>query len=350
MQTLRELFTKLPIIKHDDKILLLTHTDLDGEGAVILLNSLFENVTVKRCSNAVMDKEIRNAIQPEIINNYDKIVICDISCTKETADLIRYNPYMDKIILIDHHKTAMYLNNYPFAVVYSDMVSDSFRADIYYDENDWPNAHSSATGLLYDYLDITGHTARFGNRYLARLFTHLVSCYDTWDWVNIFNKTETAPIALNNLFHIYGHKLFDEHMIDKLTDKKATDLIDETDTLLLKIDQYKREETIEKASKSIKTGILTIDNKTYSIAICFINEHMNSVFEYMKTEYPDTDIQIIITPRSINMRTAKNDIDISVIAKQAGGGGHPQASGITIDYRDQMDFIANAMNATITLD
>ena len=49
------------------------------------------------------------------------------------------------------------------------------------------------------------------------------------------------------------------------------------------------------------------------------------------------------------MRTAKNDIDISVIAKQAGGGGHPQASGITIDYHDQMDFIANAMNAAITL-
>ena len=52
---------KIKNINVDSKILLLTHNDLDGEGASIIMKYFFHNVEVRHCSNSKMDEEINNA-------------------------------------------------------------------------------------------------------------------------------------------------------------------------------------------------------------------------------------------------------------------------------------------------
>jgi len=296
-----------------------------------------------------MDSEIKNAISEKTAKTFDAIVICDISPSEETAELIEENPYNQKIILIDHHASAMWLNKYNWAVVTDKIPSDSDRNSFYIDDNAVKNAHTSATGLLYDYLDITGHTVKFKNKALALCMTHTISAYDCWDWVNIFNSAKSYK-SFNNLFYIYGNEIFEKKMIKKLKSEN-TELLDETDKMFLQIDEKKRNASLELIKPSIKKGKITIDDKTYSITITAnASNCIPDTFAYMREQYPDADIHFIITTYSIAMRTNKPDIDLSVIAKRFGGGGHPGAAGIPIELTKQLDIVSNIMSANINID
>lgn len=346
MKTLRELFDKLPNVDKTANILVLTHTDLDGEGIALLFSLLFENITIKHCSNAVMDKEIRDAAT-SAFSSYDYIFACDISCTETTAEIIEDYGNRNRLIIIDHHKTADFLNKYDWAVVYPDMVSDSFRASLY---TDVAAGHSSATGLLFDYFDIKGHTARLKNIQFTRAVVETISAYDTWDWVNCFSSNPRYK-AFNDLYFAYGEEIFEQVMIQRLNacDPRGFEFFSSQDKLILAIEANKQKAAVEKVKDSIKTGILTIDDREYAIAICFTAECIPSVFAYMRDTYKDSDINIIITPRTISMRTDKPNVDVSAIAKKFNGGGHTGAAGFTLDLTKQLNFIANSMDAKIYL-
>lgn len=326
--TREHLFSRLKQIPtNPEKVLVLTHTDLDGAGAVVLVPIAFPNATVdiKHCNNNEMSDEILKAIKEES-DRYDLILASDISLTTvaaEEADLYIKNNFL----LFDHHPTAEHLNKYNWACVYGGKIEDSARA-VYYDlADDW---HTSATGLLYDYFAYKelGFTLKYPK---LIYFAFAVSAYDTWDWKTTNCKKDLIK-DLNTLCFIYGLDRFERSM--RLRIVSDEELILPIDRVLFELEQDRVDRYIDRLKDNVMIGALEVLEKTYSYAGCISTDYVGLVFEYLRETYPNYDLLIVNTGTSISMRT-NTGIDLAVIAKHFNGGGHTAAGGFPIKLEDR---------------
>lgn len=344
------IFNKLPSLSLSDNVLLLTHTDMDGSGPAVLLSMILKNLTVVHCPNSSMSETIKNnIINNDYADRYNKIIVCDISCSAEDAEIIDTNKNSEKLILLDHHKTAMSLNKYNWAVIEPDYVQGSTR---YTNNNIIAMTHSSGTSLIFDYLCCK--TDEYGRCLIKNLsdkiqpivkdFVNIVTEYDTWDWVNVFNKKPDCE-TLSTLFSIYRSEIFEQIMIDHLNSGM---IISDQDRMLLRIEASKIDEHLKCIQRYLKpaTLSLTTNNETitYSMIYCICNKYMPQTFDLMKTSYPDTDIYVINYGLGVSVRTTKSDIDVSQIVSMFGGGGHIGAGGFPIPAEKQKAYLASAFS------
>lgn len=329
---------KIKNINVDSKILLLTHNDLDGEGASIIMKYFFHNVEVRYCSNSKMDEEINNACVKEY-KKYDYIFIIDISCKENTAEYINnHRNIANKVILLDHHITAMNLNKYDFCSLWGDNPEDGFSHKYFKNKN--INGHASGTTLLLDFLYYNGIPDRVYEN--IDKFAFNIGIYDTWDWVKIFNKV-IFPKELNKLFDLYGCQKFEENILEKLNNNISDFNLDNIDRMLLDIDNLKCEEYIERKAKGFRERVVTINNEDYKICIGIGEQYLDELFDKMEEYYPLVDFYAIYTGFGISLRSRENalhkePIDVSKIAKYLGGGGHKEAAGIKISQNILNDF------------
>ena len=346
--TKNDLFDKLPAPDVNAKILVLTHTDLDGSGCNLLLKSVFKNITTKYCSNGVMSYEIKNAIcNPDISKDYDYIFATDISCNDNDAEKIQANPNHTKLIILDHHCSAESLNQYNWACIHSALVDDSFRKALYPIDT---KGLSSGTSLVYDYLEHKGYLANlFSDEKinLIKEFVHIVASYDTWDWVYVFNsEKEYNNMAV--LFDIYRSEYFEKTMMEKWNEGVSN--FNDKDEFLLEIEQIRINAYIENVQKGYHTGNLHLGEKWYSTVFCCSDKYMAETFEHMKMTYPDYDIYIINYGSGLSFRAVKPEINIGEIMKPLGGGGHAGAGGIKIDINNQVELIEKTLDSKLYVD
>lgn len=337
-------FKNLITPNHNDKILLLTHNDADGSGASIVIKSIFPNVTTKHCTNSNMSYEIKNAVCNES-DNYDFIFACDISCNEDDATIIQSDPNHKKLLILDHHITAEHLNKYSWAFIESNIIDDS-RLTAYYPNNIL--GKSSGASLMFDYMDYNGFTKHVKNIYLLIEIVHLIAAYDTWDWVNVFEK-DIIFEQFNILFNIYKPDMFEEKMLEHIN-SSSTSVFDETDKLLLKIENNRINDYLSNIQKSFTTGNMMLAEKYHSIVFCTTDNYLSQTFELMKTQYPDYDIYLINYGTGIALRATKPDINVGKIAKMFGGGGHPGASGLKIPFEYQKELIEKTFSSTLYVD
>ena len=179
----KEAFSKLVKPNILDSVLLLTHVDMDAAGAEILCKWVFQDLTVVHLGNTKMSQGILDYVKDNAENRqYDLIIIDDISCSIEVADEIDRIKDNMKIVLLDHHDTAIDLNKYNWALVCSGLLEDSFMSSKYTNIN---RAHSSGASLMYDYLEY--NELLEGTSFLKELI-HLIAAYDTWDWYDSCDK------------------------------------------------------------------------------------------------------------------------------------------------------------------
>lgn len=356
-----EIFSKLPKISPSMKnILLLTHTDLDGAGAYILLKAIANkaNIEVQHCNNGVMSSVIRNCVtKNDIALKYDLIIACDISCNIADAGFIDGDANKYKFVLLDHHDTALALNQYDWACVQPHVPEDSFRVRYYKDENGNlnPNAHSSGTSLMYDYLEYCGLIGdMFYSEYeLLQYFTHMTAAYDTWDWVEIFGKKAPDPYKLNKLFTTMGITKFEENMVLKMANAFSSttpsqQIFDQTAELIMSIEEEKIKTHLESTRKSLINDMITLDNKTYSMVYCYTGRYFPETFDMMMEEYPFSQLYAINYGSGISLRTRDQDIHIGKLLENIGGGGHAGAGGAKIHLDLQRRYMMQALQAEIT--
>ena len=354
-----ETFNKLPkIATTNSKILLLTHTDMDGSGPVVILNSIFDNVYVKHLTNALMSESIKNIVlgQDDKIDTdyYDYIIVCDISCNADDAALINNSPNKKKLIILDHHVTAEHLNQYDWACIIPDNIDDSFRLSRY-PKKIFEKLNESGTSLLYDYLIYCGFVTINRSEFkLLNDFVDYVALYDTWNWNDLaddFKNTilahnNTNPYKLNKLFEIYGFKRFEKNFVDKIK-KHETKLFNNLDTTLLDIDDSKCKHYVNRKSKSMRIGEMSFNGTSYSIAYVYADQYLAEVFEMMDEENPSVDILAINTGSGVSLRS-RNDADVSLIAIALGGGGHKNAAGFPISDSNRLQFMETLFNTSIS--
>jgi oligoribonuclease NrnB/cAMP/cGMP phosphodiesterase (DHH superfamily) len=360
------LFKKLLKPKKNSKVLLLTHTDMDAAGAEIAVRAAFNNVDVKHCSNSTMSEDICiNIITDEIASKYDLIFVCDISIGEaDTAyiNAINLSENHNKVVLLDHHISATHLNKQDWAVVEPMIVTDSLTVSEFiqnidkeklmnepgYNEEVWRNlmndrdkldellyktgAHSSGTSLMFDYLEYNGmYDGKHINKQFLIEIVHMIQAYDTWDWFYIYGQNEKYR-TIDTLCDIYGLGRFVKNFMKRVKGHEPAVIFNETDKLLLDIEQDK----IDRYKEMILRKIVTCDvqligkGKKYSMAYCYTGERLSETFEVMKEKFPEIDIYAINFGEGVSFRTSKEDINLGMLCKAYGGGGHQGAAGFRV--------------------
>ena len=339
------------------KVLLLTHIDADGSGASIVFRAVFDDITVRYCSNGFMSENIRKAVCEEA-DKYDYIIACDISCNAEDAEAIDRSNGKKKFVLLDHHISAIDLNKYDWAIVKPEITVGSFRhLHSYNTTHMLKDGHSSGASLAYDFAEYAGlipakskysqSPALERSIYTLQELVTLIAGYDTWDWVNLFNKDREYK-DINTLFGIYGQEMFEERFLNKVLG--GEDIFDETDYLLLKIESEKINSYLKRTEKGFKTGTLTSGDTEYSAVFVSANDYLADVFARMQEVYPGYDLYVASYGTGISVRATKPEINVGEIVKKVGGGGHAGAGGIKIKQDIILNLIGNTIGMTLTVD
>lgn len=318
------------------KIKLFTHTDLDGIGCAVLAYLAFgkENVDVEYCDYKNVDEKVREFY----LHNdtaYDAIYITDISLKEETAGDIDRWIDIDKVELLDHHATALWMNKYDWCDV---------KVEVY-------GIKTSGTQQFYDrlmcceYLDCNDSNLKH-----IRRFVEIVRDYDTWRWKEELGEAGLVCKQLNDLFHIYGRYVFIDWVIDKI--KLPSHLFDfpafdGADKLLLEQKQKDIDTYIDIKNKQLN---ICIDKFGHLYGVVFAERYFSELGNRLSELYPDLEYiaMIDICSGTVSYRTVHEGIDLGgEIAHSFGGGGHKKAAGSTFDKNDVQIAVMEKIFATV---
>jgi oligoribonuclease NrnB/cAMP/cGMP phosphodiesterase (DHH superfamily) len=314
------------------KIKLFTHTDLDGISCGILAKLAFkENVDIEYCNYDTIDKKVSDFFFSDEALNYICIFITDISIKEELANeidnCIKGTTCLPKVILLDHHKTAEYLNKFKWAKVTENTTLinkfGSFGKPI--EEKTCGTYEFFIYLIKNDFLDTNIPAMETTSReYFNKLvnFVDLVRQYDTWLWNTKYNNI--IPKQLNDLSYIYGRDRFIEMMIKKLQ-PISEPLFSDMDMLMLELTQEKIDRYIESKQKQIiEKNILN-----FNVGVVFAEQYHSELGNALATNNPHLDFIVLINPSvSVSYRSISDKIDLGKdIASVYGGGGHIRAAG-----------------------
>lgn len=287
-------------------IKLITHTDLDGIGCEILGRLLFEDdIDVSRCGY----NNVNDVVEQTILNHkhYEKIIITDISVNETVANDLDY--ISNKVMLLDHHSSALFLNKYTFATI----------KETYY------KGKTCGTQLLYNCFENSSKTDKLSN------FVEMVRRYDTWEWKDKYN--DEMPKRLNDLLYIMGKDKFVDLIINKV--KSDEDLFDDTINMILDLRQNEINEYVKNKNKIL----INHEILGYKAGVVFADNFISELGGMLGEMHPELDFIAIINQQTISYRTIKDGVNLSKIAEHFGGGGHPKASGSQISKNDVNRFI-----------
>ena len=298
-------------------IKLFTHTDLDGVSCEILGKIAFEkDIDVVRCNYGDIDAKVEEFINST--EEYDKLFITDISVNKEIADKLL--SISDKVILLDHHKTALWLNEYPYALVQVEDESVRKMCGAY---------------LFYEYLK--KNHKEFDDTPALKLFIDYVRMYDTWEWKEKYDNI--IPKRLNDLMYMDGPNEFIDKMVYRLGNNLF--IFDDTDLMKLQIEQTYINSYITQKNETLMINDSLFPGHT--VGITFADKYISELGNKLCELHPELDFVVLInvSTLTVSYRTIKDDLDLSDIAKGFGGGGHPKASGSRFDASIVNDMLNN---------
>ena len=297
-------------------IMHLSHDDLDGVACIILSRLAFgDNVTYKMCKNGTIDDTVKKLLENDSM--YDEVHLTDISVSYPLAGMIKEQ--RSNYRLFDHHKTALPLNDF-----------DWCHVDVY--QGVGADEHlTCGAELYYHWLIRNGHLAR--TRGLDN-FVQAVRDYDTWRWVELGEYGHLSE-NLNILLTEYGQEKFIDWFYYMLQNGPL--IISSEDEAI--IAAYKRREAraIEQKDKEMRRIIF--NEKT--IGVIYAEEHINIIGNTLCRRHPEIDCVALISCGSniISFRSIKDDMDVSILAKMFGGGGHRLAAGAPLKETTPIDML-----------
>lgn len=330
-------FKKLPKrLQNYEQIHLITHTDLDGVGPSIVLRAF----GITHSPYYVETRKVDEVVQERLLelNDHELLIITDLSVNEETADMIEkvnHKPDGRFVVLLDHHASAVALNNFEWATVLP-AVNDikmsattlMFKALKEADYEISPIFHS-LDEEIDEIEQIPEYSIIEKEMFFDRL-AHLVEdirLYDTWDW-NVLSIQEAAD--LNTIFYARRRHEFIHARLDYLLNGQ---LFTPEDTAYLEFSKDELRKILKKKSKQmiivpqfklkghdtpINIGVVETDS--------FYSELGNHLAEKYVEEI-DAVFIISLVKNRVSLRSIGDKVNLSEIAKAYNGGGHPNASG-----------------------
>lgn len=291
------------------KIVQISHNDLDGMGAVVVGKYYFGDKIVIHYNasyngvNKLAWKVLLDKQEP-----IDALLITDISVND--AKLIEYIREDSRpVFLFDHHETAKLLNEFPWA-----QVSET---------------STCGTKLFYQYC-VEAFPINFTNSGDLQSFVELVNAYDTWAWAERPTEKESVEAVDLSIFaSTVGQKFFMDAMLED-----DGFFIDEHNMSIVQTQRDKLQYVlIPSAKRNMRHLNLSIPDsngilKSIDVGVVVMGgEQLSLVAEALKSE---SETLILVTSTYMSLRTSRDDIDMSVFAQQFGGGGHKQAAGCNV--------------------
>lgn len=288
------------------------HTDLDGMGVRLIGGELARKRGLRPTFSACNYRNVNHIIRQQLAFFYGDIgavIIGDISVDEDTAQ------YLDRfcsdrrieLILVDHHKTAEWLNRYP-----------------------WAEVHEEVDGVPRC---ATYQLSKLDNSIFNK-YKGLIQAIDDWDIWKWEDRKRYTGKYLNSLFLMLGEDEFEEYILSRPNLDKMDDLISEDMMRLIKIKTREVEQNAKQLKKELWFTTLTYKGKTYKCGVCFLRTDISETSHYILTNTPEIDLLISWSPSRVNFRTIKNlDIKLGDLAKDftGKGGGHPMSAGGLID-------------------
>jgi oligoribonuclease NrnB/cAMP/cGMP phosphodiesterase (DHH superfamily) len=309
------------MLTKESKIKLFTHNDLDGIGCEIVGRLAFENIDVTIVKNPKdASEKVYEFLKSYGLDNYDKVFITDISVSENMADMITEMTW-DKVVLLDHHATAEYLNKHDWATVRPSRgkVGESPK--------------ESGTNMFFEYLVMQhGFFVNETYRDALTVFVEKVRRYDTWEWKEVYNDLEA--LNLNTLYWLLGREKFVQRFVNRfqtldlfiVREGSWTQMFDDIDQVILEMDNDRKESYIDKKEKQMIVKTLL----GHKIGLVFSEQYTSELGNILSERHPDLKFIVMVDmgSRKISYRTVHDDINLGKdVAKVFGGGGHPKASG-----------------------
>ena len=289
---------------------LYTHNDLDGLGCGILAKLAFgEEIEVHYNSVARLNPQVERFLEAAKHDNGKKDVLWITDLTVNEANSKKIDQFVKaggKAQFLDHHKTALNLNEYSWA-----------RVLVAYDDGKL----TSATSLFYDYLlennSITASES-------LNEFVELIRQYDTWDWEK--NNLLKAK-QLNDLFSLLSLDEFETRMIERLKNEELFEF-NEFEQQILKMEEDKINRYIRKKNRELVQTFIG----DHCVGIVHAEMYHSELGNELGKENNHLDYIAILNVggKKVSFRTIHDHIDVSEVAGGFGGGGHVKASGCTM--------------------
>lgn len=281
---------------------LITHVaDADGAFPIILSKLVFQDIDVFSCEVSEVDETLKKVLERQ--SDYEKIYIVDINMSEEMASIIDNDIKLkEKIMVFDHHVSNLHLNKYSFI-----QVVDST------DER-----KECGTTLFYEYLKSICENHILYKQNLITMI-ELVREVDTYDFTD---ELKEIAFQFGSLYSIYGRERYIDHFYHSVLNYDVFSF-SEIEKTLIEINEENTNRYIEEKMKRVKIAkILGV-----TVGIVFAEQN-RSLLGHAMAEKLDIDIAIVINvDKSISYRADKENIDVAVLAKPYGGGGHKHAGG-----------------------
>ena len=312
-------------------IKLFTHNDLDGWGNIFILEQLFPK---KECDCEICNYDnINEKIIDFIIKfkngynqEYNYVFIADIGINEEVAKRIdeinKDKDYIIEILLFDHHKTSEYLNKYDWVT----FDINKCGTKIFFESN-----------FIQKYIN---NYLYLSNEKINKIekVVNIIDNYDLWKWVDKNNPYHNSSYELNLLFwHLGTEELsFLFNLLFQSKSNEDDSLIRKVNTVIhtLKVEQ---QNYIKKKIEKIKNNLnVKTDKNDYKFIQINAEQHISELGNEILKEFNEIDYveiynyDIVNKKIKISLRSMKENVDVSKIAKIYNGGGHKHSSGYEI--------------------
>ena len=312
-------------------IKIFSHNDLDGVGAPSILKHIFCSTGILRDSTflettfsstgkyGTIDQDICNYLDSGEIQAVDEIFITDLTPQLETLQKLKEKAKCGKFNwkVIDHHKTAL-----PMAALFPINV---------FVEVDYEGKLHSATSMVCRVFQ--GVMPDDANQYknfagIAEI-AEMIRLYDTWDWTREDTLQAKRAGQLNNLFYFMPMSKR-EALIEEFIQLGVNQFFNKYVDIISVLEERESQYIDRKVSEVEHTWINGLE-VAYVYAEQYTSTLGNKLAKLDKCEQmgDPVDYSIVIHGNNkVSLRTIRDDIDVSEIAKQMfGGGGHSKAAG-----------------------
>lgn len=261
----------------------ISHNDLDGVGCGILIKKFLPGTI----TTAYLGYDDLDAYIAENIHHYDRIIITDISPSYGQAEMLAGEK---DAAIIDHHASSEELKRFPFTV---------------------HDISKCATLLTWEWLKNQGFAVE-----PYKEFSLCVNDVDMW------RLKRDDSLKMSMLFNLMGIERFEKRFREE-----PYDGFNETESLLITLEEERRNAYIKKAVRNMTT---LKDKRGLTAAVVFAESYASELGNRIISD-GEADYAVLINAqqKKVSLRSSP-DVDIRVIAEANGGGGHKNAAGFSM--------------------
>lgn len=236
----------------------------------------------------------------------EPVIMVDVSLPM--PEMVNLAIYSSKLIWIDHHASA--IKAYEQSMI---------------DYPDWPNDHNFTAVLQDGIAACEGAWKHLFPNLVMPDAVKLLGMYDTWrqnvpewDW-----NDQILPFQYGMRLQCQSPEEFDQKLLDDIANNIGS-IMDMGEGVL----KYQRQQ-----DKLAMHGAFECEFMGYKAIMCNVRGVGSLAFDSVLKPEHQLMVGFGYTGRqwSFSLRTVKEDVDVSLIAKQFGGGGHHKAAGFAVD-------------------